>query len=118
MPSDSTPRSQRPAREEPAPSAPPLREDYGGPRESSDGIHVTPDASSPDHAPDAPPTPTSDGPGESIPPRPPSADVPPTPPTEPPPVPIHDPDLPDAPYIVDERGRATARTTEREPRRG
>ena len=110
--SSNEPRLPRHEREELSPAAPPLREDYGGPRESSDGVHVTPDASSPDHAPDAPPTPTSDSPSESVPPRPPSTDVPPTPPTEPPPVPIHDPDLPDAPYIVAERGRATGRTAE------
>ncbi len=79
-------------------SAPPLRQEYGGPRHASDGSQVSPDGSEPERSVDAPPTPHQESPAGKTPPLP----VPPTvPPSEPQPVPVDDPPLPpDVPYTV------------------
>lgn len=95
-------------------SSPPLREEYGGPRQASDGTRVTPDGSEPGDTVDAPATPHIDSPSEKTPPLPvPPTMPPPVPPNEPQPVPVDDPPVPpDVPYIVRHDNHAD---TDREP---
>ena len=64
----STAASRRPGEEQrDAGESLPLREEYGGPRRSSDGTRVSPDGAAPEETIDAPTTQVTSAPSESLP---------------------------------------------------